>query len=262
MKTALVGLDGQKKGEVELPSEFGGEVRTDLIRRAVVASWKNEKQPFGSDPDAGNRSSAKWDGTRKGWGHGYNWSHSRLPRIMLSSGRRVGKAMASPNTVGGMVAFPPRVEKIWAQKINKKERLFALRSAIAATAQPEIVKARGHKFSVQLPIVVESKLDEVKTTKDLIAILNRIGVTEDLARAKTKVRSGRGKMRGRGAKTGKSVLIVSGADKGVKKAAANIPGVDFSTIKVLSVEDLAPGSHAGRLVIWSESAIAALKGAK
>lgn len=255
MKTALVGLDGSKKGEVELPSVFDGDVRPDLIKRAVVASWKNAVQPYGSKPGAGNRSSAKWDGTRKGYGHGYGWSHSRVPRLMLSGGRRVGKAMNVPSAVGGREAFPPKVERNWGQKINKKEKKLALYSAIAASAKESLVKERGHKFSAAIPIVVEAALDEVKSTKDLLSAFSKLGVADDLSRIDKKVRAGRGKMRGRRYKTGKSILLVTGEDKGLKKAASNIPGVDFSTVKNLNVESLAPGSHAGRLVIWSESAI-------
>lgn len=259
MKTTLVSLEGSKKGEVELPAVFSGEVRPDLIKRAVVASWKNRVQAYGSRPGAGNRSSATWDGTRRGYGHGYGWSQSRVPRLMLAGGRRVGRAMNVPSVVGGRQAFPPKVERKWGHKINKKERRLALLSAIAACADESIVKERGHKFAIKLPLVVEAKLDDVKTTKDLLAVLEKLGLSEDLSRVEKKIRAGRGKMRGRKYKVGKSLLIVSAEDKGLGKAASNIPGVDFLTVDKLNVEALAPGSHPGRLVLWTESAIAKLK---
>ena len=43
------------------------------------------------------------------------------------------------------------------------------------------------------------------------------------------------------------------------KAARNLPGVDVVQVKDLNAEVLAPGTHPGRLVIWSKSAIEALR---
>jgi large subunit ribosomal protein L4e len=39
------------------------------------------------------------------------------------------------------------------------------------------------------------------------------------------------------------------------KAAGNIPGVDVITLNQLNTEALAPGSHPGRLTIWTNTAI-------
>jgi large subunit ribosomal protein L4e len=62
-------------------------------------------------------------------------------------------------------------------------------------------------------------------------------------------------MRGRTVRTGKGPLIVVSEDNGVGKAASNIPGIDCVLAKNLTVTDLAPGSQAGRLVVWSKSSI-------
>ena len=43
------------------------------------------------------------------------------------------------------------------------------------------------------------------------------------------------------------------------KAAKNLPGVDVVTVDNLNVELLAPGTHPGRLTIWTQSAIEKLK---
>ena len=52
----------------------------------------------------------------------------------------------------------------------------------------------------------------------------------------------------------KSALIV--VSKGpIKKAAANLPGVDVVDVAELSVRHLAPGTHPGRLTLFSESAL-------
>ncbi|MFY9201556.1 MAG: 50S ribosomal protein L4, partial [Methanosarcina flavescens] len=72
---------------------------------------------------------------------------------------------------------------------------------------------------------------------------------------------GRGKLRGRKYKNKKSILIVAGEDAPILKAARNLAGVDVTTVDSLNAELLAPGTHAGRLTIWTESAIKKLEGA-
>ena len=74
-----------------------------------------------------------------------------------------------------------------------------------------------------------------------------------------KVRAGKGKMRGRKMKKTVGPLIVVAEDEGIKKAARNMPGVDVETVDSLNVELMAPGTHPGRLTIWTRSAIEQLK---
>jgi large subunit ribosomal protein L4e len=66
-------------------------------------------------------------------------------------------------------------------------------------------------------------------------------------------------MRGRKYRTPKSILLVVSQTNGLAKAARNIPGVDIVATKDLSAEDLAPGGDAGRLTVWTKSAIGALE---
>ncbi|NOR47934.1 MAG: 50S ribosomal protein L4, partial [Methanosarcinaceae archaeon] len=75
------------------------------------------------------------------------------------------------------------------------------------------------------------------------------------------IRAGKGKLRGRKYKHKKSVLIVAGEQSLITKAANNLSGVDVATVDSLNAELLAPGTHAGRLTIWTESAISNLEGA-
>jgi large subunit ribosomal protein L4e len=44
-------------------------------------------------------------------------------------------------------------------------------------------------------------------------------------------------------------------NKGIFNAASNLPGVDAATINNLSAEMLAPGTHPGRLTLWTNGAI-------
>jgi large subunit ribosomal protein L4e len=146
------------------------------------------------------------------------------------------------------------------RRINKKEKQKALASAMAATVCEEVVRARGHVFSTQVPVILEDRFEELKKTSEVIPVLEAAGVLEDVERAKVsrKVRAGRGKMRGRRYKQRKSLLIVTGNTPLI--AAGNLAGVDVATVDQLNCELLAPGTHPGRLTVWTESAITRLGG--
>jgi large subunit ribosomal protein L4e len=194
--------------------------------------------------------------TAESWGVGRGLS--RVPRLRDSS-----RAAFAPGTVGGRLAHPPVVEKKIYKKIPKREKRLALFSAIAATAQKEIVEARGHIIDSvpEIPLIVTNSLESVKKTKDLKNALVNLGVWPDIERVKgsIKVRSGKGKMRGRRIKMAVGPLIVVSKDDGIVKAARNFPGVDIVKVRDLNPELLAPGCHPGRLTIWTNSSIEELR---
>ena len=249
---------------VNLPNAFGSEFRPDLIRRAVHASRANRRQSYGHRehdgkraPQPGMKHSVEW------WGKGRGVS-----RIMRKSGARTGAQ--NPHTRGGRRAHGPMVLKDWSQKLNSKESNAARDSAIAATADSEMVAARGHKFSdnVRFPIVLGGYSEDgenfdieslplEKATKKFIAMMESIGLGEDLTRASegSNIRAGKGKMRGRRRRTPRSVLLVVAQRDALAKAARNVPGVDVAVAKDLCAEDLAPGGDAGRLTVWTKAAI-------
>ncbi len=245
-------LDGSVRGDVELPDVFSAPYRPDLIKKAVLAQQSHRLQPYGADPMAGKRTSAE------SWGPGHGVS--RVPRVKGSRHPAAGRGAFVPQAVGGRRAHPPKAEKVLYEKINRKERLKATASAVAATASPELVRARGHVFSAEeLPLVVEDSLEELTRAKDVLKVFSALGVAEDVERAeRRKIRAGKGKMRGRRHRTGKSVLIVVAQDRGIGRGARNLPGVDVVTARELSAEDLAPGAHAGRLTLYTESSLSVL----
>jgi large subunit ribosomal protein L4e len=65
-------------------------------------------------------------------------------------------------------------------------------------------------------------------------------------------------MRGKAKRFAVGPLFVVGEDKGLGKAARNLTGVDVVEAKNLNVRVLAPGTDAGRLTVWSESALKVL----
>ncbi|MEM4699488.1 MAG: 50S ribosomal protein L4 [Candidatus Nezhaarchaeales archaeon] len=247
----LYDLEGRLVGEVELPLVFETPVRPDVIQRAFLAALTARIQPQGRDVMAGKRTTAE------SWGVGYGVA--RVPRVKGSS-----RAALAPMTVGGRRAHPPRVEKVVRERVNDKERRLAIASAIAATADRGLVEARGHRLGadVRLPVVVVDEVEAISTAAEARSFLKRIGLWSDVERAKegTKVRAGKGKMRGRRYKEPKSLLLVLGQDRGAGRAFRNFPGVDVVRVENLSVVHLAPGGVPGRLTIYSQSALAKLAG--
>ena len=149
---------------------------------------------------------------------------------------------------------------VWELKINKKERKKAIRSAIAATANPVLVRERNPTFLLNLPIIVESEFEKINKTKEAKKVLENLGLKKELERTeKKKIRAGKGKMRNRKYKKKVGPLIVVSYDCPLLKAAPNIPGVDICPINSLNALLLAPGSKPGRLTIYTESAIENLR---
>ncbi|AEH61082.1 50S ribosomal protein L4P [Methanosalsum zhilinae DSM 4017] len=247
-KTKVIDLSGNEKDNIELPEIFNEPYRPDLIKKAVLSLQSTRYQPYGPRLYSGMETSAH------SWGSGRGVA--QIPRI--SNGSRAARV---PQAVGGRRAHPPKPEKDVTEKINKKEKRIAFRSAIAATMNYDIVKKRGHRFENEGLFVADDSLEELTRTKELVNYLNNVGVYSDVLRAKEgrKIRAGKGKGRGRKYRQRKSILIVTGSQAPLLKSARNLPGVDAVPVDSLNIEHLAPGTHAGRLTIWTESAISNLE---
>ncbi|MFB3889074.1 MAG: 50S ribosomal protein L4 [Candidatus Bathyarchaeia archaeon] len=252
MKTAQVfDLEGNPTGKTTLPAVFNTPLRPDVIKRAVLAIQSHRLQPQGRDPMAGKRTSAESRGTGS--------AIARVPREKGGGGR----AKFAPGTVGGRQAHPPRSQTHIVKEIPKKEKRLALLSAIAATASEETVASRGHAIEdvKQIPLIVENSLEDLTKTKEVEEALVNLGVLSDIYRVREsrKIRAGKGKHRGRKMKQAVGPLIVVAEKKALVNAASNIPGVDIVTVKNLNPEILAPGTHPGRLTLWTNSAIEQLE---
>ncbi len=255
--TKVFDLDGKEGGDVELPDLFSQSYRPDLIKKAVHHYQSRRRQRYGADRRAGMKTSAHYEGSRHVGPNSQmmNREMSRMPREHGDTARRF-RAMLAPHAVGGIKAHPPKAEKNRAKNMNKKERRKATVSAIASTAKNDIVKQRNHRFDGDLPIVVKDGLESLDKTSDVRDLLVNIGLEEELERGKKKkIRSGKGKNRGRKYKRKKSVLIVVDKDKGIKRAAENIPGVEVREVDSLNSEVLSPGAHGIRLTVYTESAL-------
>ncbi len=247
-------MGGEPVKTIDLPPVFRTEVRPDLIRRAVTAFQANRRQAYGPGLRSGMKHSVRWSGK----GHGV----SRVPRLRDGS-----TGAQAPGTVGGRRAHPPRPEKRWAKKINERERHLARNAALAALRDAKLVSARGHRFEgeLSLPVVLEDAIEtlepEEAPTREGVAILERLGLGDDVVRAKDgrHVRAGRGKMRGRRIRQPTSLLVVVKDVGKVRRLFGNLPGVEVVSPASLNAELLAPGGDPGRLTMFSEGALEVLR---
>ncbi len=107
-----------------------------------------------------------------------------------------------------------------------------------------------------MPLVVTDDIQGLKKTSEVEDAFLKLGVSPDILRVKDSVkeRAGKGKGRGRRVKHAVGPLLVIAENNGIVQAARNVLGVDISTVNNLNAELLAPGTHPGRLTVWSKSA--------
>jgi len=246
----ILTVQGAKTSTVELPKVYDTPIRAELVHHIYTNLAKNAMQPHGTDPLAGVKVSAV------SWGPGR--AKARVPRINGSGSNRNGQGAYANFCRGGHRFAPPTIQRRWFRPVPIKQRRYAIASAIAATAVAPLVQARGHLIEKvnEIPIVVEAAIEEIKRTRDAVALLKAVGVYQDVQRVMdNKVhRASKGKYRRSAFKTKKGPLVIFNEDKGIAKAFRNIPGVDTISVQNLSLAKLAPGAQLGRLTIWSEAA--------
>ena len=127
---------------------------------------------------------------------------------------------------------------------------------MAATINPKIVQERGHIVPKDYPLIIDKKIESLKTTKGVKDILVKCGLEKELERASKKsIRAGKGKTRGRKYKKINGPLIIVSKPCQLMKSAQNIGGIDVEQVKNINVKLLAPGAKPGRLTIWSNEAL-------
>ncbi|MCR8453541.1 MAG: 50S ribosomal protein L4 [Crenarchaeota archaeon] len=247
MKVGIYDFNGNRVEEIELPEVFETPIRPDLIRRAFIAAYSKKFTPYGKSPMAGRRAVA--------WSVGAGFDIARIRRI-----EGFGRAAMAANVVGGYRIRAPKPYKRLVKFINKKEKVLALKSAIAATKDSVLVQFRGHRidFVRELPIIVVDEFENISKTRDVRKVLVNLGLKDELDRVEAgrRVRAGKGKRRGRKYKRKKGpLIIVSTKDAPLIRAARNLEGVDVKVVDNLSVINVAPGGWPARLCIWSKKAI-------
>ena len=236
---------------VALPDTMKAPLRPDIVTFVHSQMSNNSRQPYAVSKKAGHQTSAE------SWGTGR--AVSRIPRVPGGGTHRAGQGAFGNMCRGGRMFAPTKIWRKWHRAINVNQKRYAVVSAIAATAIPSLVLARGHKIESvpELPLVVSDTIESVEKTSSALKVLKSIGALDDVEKAKKSIaiRAGKGKMRNRRYISRKGPLLVY-ATEGSKlvKAFRNIPGVEICHVDRLNLLKLAPGGHLGRFVIWSKSA--------
>jgi large subunit ribosomal protein L4e len=159
---------------------------------------------------------------------------------------------------------PTKTWRKWNAKLNTNQKRFAVASALAASALPSLVMARGHKIDnvPEVPLVVDDSFQSIAKTKKALEALKGCGADCDVTKAKEsrKIRAGVGKMRNRRHVQRRGPLVVFAEDHGITQAFRNLPGVELAHVDRLNLLQLAPGGHLGRFIIWTQSAFTKLNG--
>merc|ERR1719487_829261 len=153
---------------------------------------------------------------------------------------------------------PTKTWRRWHRRVNVTQKRHAVVSALAASALPPLVMARGHRIGEvsELPLVVSDDAQNVEKTKKALELLSKLGCDEEIKRVNDskKVRSGKGKMRNRRYTMRRGPLVIYNEDNGIVKAFRNLPGVETASVDSLNLLTVAPGGNFGRFIIWTEGA--------
>ena len=147
----VVDLSGKKVGSVDLPAEwFAGEVNIPVMHQVVTAQLAAARQ-----------------GTHKTKTRGEVSGGGRKPWKQKGTGRARQGSSRSPQWIGGGVSHG-RVPKDWSQRVNRKMRRSALRSALTD-------RLAGGNI-----IVVDRFAFDGPRTKDAVAALDALGVGQNV----------------------------------------------------------------------------------
>merc|ERR1712072_587720 len=237
--------------QVELPAVFLAPIRPDIVQFVHTSMNKNRRQAYAVNKDAGHQTSAE------SWGTGR--AVARVPR---GGTHRAGQGAFGNMCRGGRMFNPTKTWRKWHRKINVNQRRYAVCSALAASALPSLVMARGHRISEvpEVPLVIDASIESVDKTSKAVKILKDVGAFEDVEKSKAsrQIRSGKGKMRNRRHVQRRGPLVVYANDNGITKGFRVLSGVEVCHVDRLNLLRLAPGGHLGRFVVFTEGALAKL----
>lgn len=253
MKLIVLDINGNKIKETE-SNIFDSQIREDIVQK--IAEVEKEKQPYAPYIWAGMETSASGNvkHNRHVWKSDRGKGLSRYPKKKMSrSGDRfVWVGAVIPGVRGGRRAHPPKLGgRI--RKINRKEYIIGLKSALAMIASAELVKKKyksleQKELGINLPIIVDSKILALKTKEFLSALKRILGNANEIAFQKKIIRAGIGKMRGRKYKKSAGIILVIGNEEEKKMKEVEIRKADE-----LAIGDLT--SNGARLTIFTERAV-------
>jgi len=253
-KLQILDINGNKIGEMT-SDIFDGQIRLDIIQKIVET--EKERQLYAPFLWAGMNSSASGNvkHNRHVWKTDRGKGMGRFPKKRMSDkgDRFVWVGAIIPGVRGGRRAHPPKLLRA-DLKINKKEQIFGMLSALALISSQEEIKKKyarlnGAGFKFNLPLVVDEKMLKLKS-KEFFGALNKILGDDafEIAVQKKAVRAGKGKMRGRTYKKNAGILFIVGNNQDIK-----ISGIDTIKARDLKMIDIA--ANGARLALFTEQAI-------
>jgi len=251
---SVYSLSGTKSGEVPLPHVMTAPLRPDIVRFVHTNMNKNNRQAHAVSVYAGKNVSAS------SWGTGR--AVARIPRVGGGGTSRSGQGAFGNMCRGGRMFAPTKTWRKWNRRINITQKRYAVASALAASAVPSLVMARGHRVDEvpEIPLVMDDAIESAQKTTQAKEILAAVGAYDDVEKAadSRKVRAGKGKARNRRYVMRRGPLIVYASNDGVEQAFRNLPGVELCCVDRLNLLQLAPGGHMGRFCVWSQAALTKL----
>lgn len=202
-KLALYNKTGGQIGEVDLNEQvFDVRVNVPVVHRAVVAQL-----------------AAMRAGTNKTKTRGEVAGSGKKPWRQKGTGRARQGSIRAPHWVGGGKVFGP-TPRDYTQKINKKEKRLAVKSALTD-------KVREGK----LVVVDNFDITEPKT-RDMVKVLTDLNLRDK-----------------------KVLIILPGKDEAVYKSARNIPRVKTLVTQALNIYDLVNYEY----IVITKDAVAAVE---
>ena len=251
---SVFSLSGDKSGTTPLPAVFSAPIRPDIVQFVHTNMNKNHRQAYAVSIYAGKQVCAE------SWGTGR--AVARIPRVGGGGTSRSGQGAFGNMCRGGRMFAPTKTWRKWHRKINITQKRYAVASALAASAVPSLVMARGHLIDdvPEVPLVLDNALQSTKKTSVAKDILAAVGALPDVDKAadSKQIRAGKGKARNRRYTLRRGPLVIYAENDGVQHAFRNLPGVELCNVSRLNLLQLAPGGHMGRFCLWSQAAVEAL----
>ena len=175
-------VEGKQKGQTAMPFVFSAPIRPDVVNFVHTNVAKNKRQAYSVNRLAGHQTSAE------SWGTGR--AVARIPRVAGGGTHRSGQAAFGNMCRGGRMFAPTRIWRKWHRRVAVGQRRYATCSALAASALPALVMARGHKVDAvgEIPLVVDDAIESVSKTSQAYKVLKAIGVSADVDKARNSKR--------------------------------------------------------------------------
>merc|ERR1719161_668828 len=166
-----VSAEEESSKQVELPAVFTAPIRPDIVQFVHTSMNKNKRQAYAVYANDCHNIQAGMQTAAESWGTGR--AVARIPRVPGGGTHRAGQAAFGNMCRGGRMFNPTKTWRKWHRKINTNQKRYAVCSALAASALPALVMARGHRISevAECPLVVESSVESVDKASKAVKIM-------------------------------------------------------------------------------------------